>query len=552
MGSSGYRNAVIGLAALFLLGAPSAAYAYTVTVHVHGAGDVTEATSAHLMNCSVGPSGKSNSSVTDCVAGSPTGDYGFGWIVNLQESVPTLAADRGWHFDHWTDGTASHQIDCDDNPAHTGDRSATNCQFQIFDNLYVDLYFADTTGPQDTVINGGPAQGSTTSGTSATFTSFGAASDPDATFQCRLDPPGSVGSFGSCPKNGASFNNLTQNGQWTVTVRAVDPSGNVDTTPATRSWVIDTTPPTTSIGGGPAAGSRTNNTSAGFSLSASEPGSFQCKLAGPAGPGGFASCSSTPAYNSLPDGTYTFSAQATDSVGNLGPASSRTWTVDTQAPDTSIDSGPTGDTNSGSAAFTFSATEPNVTFECMLDTGVWESCASGKSYSSLAEGAHTFYVRGTDPAGNVESSVASRSWNVTSPPADTGGNPPGGNQPGGNQPGGNQPGGTTPADTAGPLAVFSFSKQRLAHVLKKGFASSASSTEAGKLRLDVLYKGKTVATSGNRALGAPGSMKLVAKFSAKWKRKLAHLRSAKVTIRLTATDLVGNKTVKKKTVTLKR
>jgi hypothetical protein len=519
----------------------------------------------------------------------------------------------------------------------TGDHTATTCKFQVFENLYVDLYFDDTAGPQDTTINGGPAQGSTTGSTSATFTSFGAASDPDATFQCRLDPPGGVGSFGSCPKNGAFFNNLTQNGTWTLHVRGVDPSGNVDPTPASRSWTVDTTPPTTSISGGPTAGSTTNSASAAFSLSASESATFQCKLDGPAGPGAFSSCTSTPAYNSLPDGTYTFSARATDSVGNMGDASSRTWTVDrtppntsissgpsgptnsttaafnfsatggavsyecrlspttdwepcstgrsysslvpgtytfsvratdaagnvedtpashtftvdTQPPDTSIDSGPSGDTNSNSATFTFSATEPNVTFECRLDTGAWESCSSGNSYSSLGQGMHTFYVRGTDAAGNVESSEASRSWNITSPPSDSGGIQPGGNQPGGNQPGGNQPGGTTPADTAGPLAVFSYAKQRLARVLKKGLATSASSTEAGKLRLDVLYKGKKVATA-SRALGAPGSTRLVAKFTAKWKRKLGHLRSAKLTIRLTATDLVGNATVKKKTVTLRR
>ncbi len=100
--------------------------------------------------------------------------------------------------------------------------------------------------------------------------------------------------------------------------------------------------------------------------------------------------------------------------------------------------------------------------------------------------------------------------------------------------------------------MLSFAKRRLARILRRGLASSGSSTEAGRLRLDVLYKRKKVATSGNRAIAGPGAIKLVAKFTKKWKRKLARLRKAKLTLRLTATDAAGNVTVKKKTVTLKR
>jgi hypothetical protein len=44
------------------------------------------------MNCTVGPAGKSNASVTDCVAGTPDGTYSFGDIVDLQGSVNSTAA----------------------------------------------------------------------------------------------------------------------------------------------------------------------------------------------------------------------------------------------------------------------------------------------------------------------------------------------------------------------------------------------------------------------------------------------------------------------------
>lgn len=72
----GPRVAGFLLAGVLALVAPAAAQAYTVTVHVHGAGTVTETTSAHLMNCTTPLAGISNASVTDCGAGSATGDYG--------------------------------------------------------------------------------------------------------------------------------------------------------------------------------------------------------------------------------------------------------------------------------------------------------------------------------------------------------------------------------------------------------------------------------------------------------------------------------------------
>jgi hypothetical protein len=84
-----------------LLALPVSAQAYTVTVHVHGAGAVTETTSAALMNCQTGVGGKSNSSVTDCIAGTANGDCGYGWIVTLEASVPAAYAARGWQFSKW-------------------------------------------------------------------------------------------------------------------------------------------------------------------------------------------------------------------------------------------------------------------------------------------------------------------------------------------------------------------------------------------------------------------------------------------------------------------
>jgi hypothetical protein len=87
--------------------------------------------------------------------------------------------------------------------------------------------------------------------------------------------------------------------------------------------------------------------------------------------------------------------------------------ADTTPPDTTISSGPTGTTSSTSASFDFSSTEPGSSFECRLDTAAFAACSSPKAYSGLSAASHTFEVRATDAAGNVDPTPASRSWTVS-------------------------------------------------------------------------------------------------------------------------------------------
>jgi hypothetical protein len=89
-------------------------------------------------------------------------------------------------------------------------------------------------------------------------------------------------------------------------------------------------------------------------------------------------------------------------------------TVDAQAPDTTIDTGPSGTVNSNSATFTFSSNEANSTFETRLDNGAWESngTSTSKTYNSLSDASHTFDVRATDAVGNTDASPARRTWTV--------------------------------------------------------------------------------------------------------------------------------------------
>ena len=89
-------------------------------------------------------------------------------------------------------------------------------------------FTVDTT-PPDTSIASGPA--ATTRSTDATV-SF-SSPQPDAHFECRLDSGGWAG----CTSP-ASYTELA-GGSHTFDVRAIDPVGNADTSPASHSWSVD-------------------------------------------------------------------------------------------------------------------------------------------------------------------------------------------------------------------------------------------------------------------------------------------------------------------------
>ena len=73
-------------------------------------------------------------------------------------------------------------------------------------------------------------------------------------------------------------------------------------------------------------------------------------------------CTSPNTTASLADGSHTFEVRAIDVAGNTDPTpDSRTITVDTVAPQTTINSGPSGPTNDSTPTFTFSADQAGST-----------------------------------------------------------------------------------------------------------------------------------------------------------------------------------------------
>lgn len=238
--------------------------------------------------------------------------------------------------------------------------------------------------------------------------------DPTATFEFEADE---VAAFFTCQRDRLAPVRCTSprttsslaDGPHTFAVAATDRAGNTDPTADSRSFVVDTVAPDTTITDGPADGSRISDATPSFSFEPDEPSSMSCRIDGAAA----SACSSPLTTATLPDGAHTFSVFATDAAGHVETApATRDFTIDTRAPDTTILSGPEGSTTDKEAAFTFAADTTGATFSCRLDDGEWSACVSGVSLAGFGIGPHVFSVRAADDLGNLEPEPATRGWTL--------------------------------------------------------------------------------------------------------------------------------------------
>jgi glucose/arabinose dehydrogenase len=179
-------------------------------------------------------------------------------------------------------------------------------------------------------------------------------------------------------------------------------------------------PPDTQITGGPLA--VTNLTNADFTfVSTTANSTFACKLDG----GAFAACASPKSYGGLAAGSHTFQVRATDQANNTDPTPATfTWTIDTAAPETNITSGPVGTVTVRDVSFSWTGTDDtasvaNLVYAYRLDPIELGFSpfgpATAKSYSNLANGSFTFYVKAKDQAGNEDPTPASQAFAVNVP-----------------------------------------------------------------------------------------------------------------------------------------
>jgi len=87
-------------------------------------------------------------------------------------------------------------------------------------------------------------------------------------------------------------------------------------------------------------------------------------------------------------------------------------------PVTTIEERPANPTSSASAKFSFTADPAAEGFECRLDLGAFTGCDAGSvEYTSLAEGVHSFRVRGINANGTGHTAIYSWSVDLTAPTA---------------------------------------------------------------------------------------------------------------------------------------
>jgi parallel beta-helix repeat protein len=279
-----------------------------------------------------------------------------------------------------------------------------------------------TVVPEPVVTFAGTLPEPSTLSTTATFDFV--ADQAGLTFTCTLEGP-LAATTGACTPP-VTYSDLDP-GEHTFEVFATNSVGLTSETIA-HVWTVEgepVTPPVVLELTRTPAETPTLSTSVSFTFAADQPGaSFMCSI----NEGIAVPCTSGVSYTGLsagawPDGVeHTFAVHAVVD-GLAGPSVDDEWIVtlpppDTIAPNTTVGTTPPAVTTSTSASFTFTSNETGSSFECSLDSAPFSSCTSPANFSGLLAGTHTLAVRAIDPAGNVDASPASYTWQVQAPPPD--------------------------------------------------------------------------------------------------------------------------------------
>ncbi len=158
--------------------------------------------------------------------------------------------------------------------------------------------------------------------------------------------------------------------------------------------------PKTSFTAGP-TGLTSDNTPV-FTFKSETGVAFECRIDG----GAFQACSSPVTTTPLSDGPHSFTVRARTAAFNVEVSPpTRTFTVDTVAPDTRFTKKAPKRFFKKKVKFKFASSEAGARFQCKLDRRAWRSCGSTFKYG-VKRGKHTILVRSVDRAGNTDKSPA--------------------------------------------------------------------------------------------------------------------------------------------------
>lgn len=231
------------------------------------------------------------------------------------------------------------------------------------------------------------------------------------TFECSLDS----GAWENC--DGGSYTpaaDLTE-GSHDFAVRATE-GALADPTPATSSTIVDITAPDVTITSNPVALS--NVAAPVFEFESTDAtATFECSIDG----GAYAACVSGDALPAFTDGDHTFSVQAVDPGGNIGPADDYAWEVDLTLPvialggqpeDVKNGPGEGKETNARRPIWYFTTEDTNLdsaTTSCKVDArpAITPCTSPWQADANLNDGTHLLTIETTDAAGNLQTFTAS-------------------------------------------------------------------------------------------------------------------------------------------------
>ena len=239
--------------------------------------------------------------------------------------------------------------------------------------------------------------------------------DGAARFECRLDD----GAWATCA---SPLTPEPPEGDHALLVRAIDPAGQVDATPAEAHWTVDVTPPR------------------GFSLETPADGTVTAerrpRLSGTADPDGravYAHLARLGTYESsswtvehadgrwavdvdaaLREGEYRLHVSQGDAAGNFAEETV-TFKVTLEAPDTEFGYSGEPVTRESSKPFSLRASRPVASYQCRVDGGDWETCAESPRVWA-GEGEHRMEARSVDGGGAVDPTPAEIRWTVDHTP----------------------------------------------------------------------------------------------------------------------------------------
>ncbi|MCU1590326.1 MAG: Ig-like domain repeat protein [Frankiales bacterium] len=279
------------------------------------------------------------------------------------------------------------------------------------------IYTYDTTKPAAPAVTGpaGPSQ--------LRNPVFSWTGEAGARPECSLqEKAGAAGAWTPCATPYAPT--LPSDGSWVLSVRLTDAAGNVGDAGQSGAYVLDTTAPPAPVVTAPTSPGR--DLAPSWSAATEDGSRTECRLLGPGQLGTWVGCALPLTTPVTLDGTYTLEVRVTDAAGNVSPAGSGVYTLDTTAPVAPVVTQPTGPGRTRAPSIAFTA-ESGTAGSCRLTHGATvlsdsAPCASPVTLdlTGLNDGAYTLSVRAVDAAGNIgPAGTATYVLDTTAPSAPT-------------------------------------------------------------------------------------------------------------------------------------